>query len=326
MRDGEKQMQAGKAESRATTVRSAQVGGELTVPLAGSATHQHLLAVLATELSRFKTAPVIRVLDAGCGDGELISYLSVGLPIVLPGAQIEFYGFDVTDHGIQPREFLQAAVRLLSSRHSEICWEERIRPIASDEPWPFPDECFHAVISNQVLEHVFDHTLFMAETARVLVRGGFAAHVFPSKTCFWEPHLHLPGAHWITDRARLTAYIAWWSRHGVGKYRSHLRTTGVSVEEYSRQHADYLINFTNYLYESELFAIAHACKLEPSSRYFEQYFIQKCRRVFRRPPLLQYRKPGSPARNLGLGLLPWLASTTLFLEKAHVGEVQARAG
>jgi SAM-dependent methyltransferase len=51
--------------------------------------------------------------------------------------------------------------------------------IASDGSWPLPDEHFDVLLSTQVLEHVADLDLTLAETERVLKRGGCAVLSFP---------------------------------------------------------------------------------------------------------------------------------------------------
>jgi len=43
-----------------------------------------------------------------------------------------------------------------------------------NEPFPFDDETFDVVVSNQVIEHLHDTDNFVRETHRVLRRGGFA--------------------------------------------------------------------------------------------------------------------------------------------------------
>jgi hypothetical protein len=48
-----------------------------------SITHAHLLSVVHTEMSyRSVSGSVVRLLDAGCGDGELIIYLAKSLPLL----------------------------------------------------------------------------------------------------------------------------------------------------------------------------------------------------------------------------------------------------
>ena len=39
-----------------------------------SVTHQHLAAIINSELHRFRGKKLLRILDAGCGDGAVIIY------------------------------------------------------------------------------------------------------------------------------------------------------------------------------------------------------------------------------------------------------------
>jgi ubiquinone/menaquinone biosynthesis C-methylase UbiE len=56
------------------------------------------------------------------------------------------------------------------------------------EQLPFPDECFDAVIMNQVIEHVTDQRKVMGEAARVVRRGGVIYVACPNYLRFYEPH------------------------------------------------------------------------------------------------------------------------------------------
>ena len=87
---------------------------------AKSFTHLHLLAIINTELSRMSKIKTIRILDAGCGDGFLMAYLQEGIRILRPDINFEIYGFDVSDHGVQPSDFFSNATKMLSSKFPEI--------------------------------------------------------------------------------------------------------------------------------------------------------------------------------------------------------------
>src|SRR5437660_586807 len=130
---------------------------------ATSLTHQHLLSVLVTEADRFPNGSVVRILDAGCGDGVLMNYLmrnlrELNLPVVF-----ELYGFDVHDHGVQPEGYLLETVKNLSRQCPDVPWEERISSISESDPWPYRDRFFDVILSNQVVEHVHNHDAFFSE-------------------------------------------------------------------------------------------------------------------------------------------------------------------
>lgn len=81
-----------------------------------------------------------RVLDVGCGGKPYATWLSPGVT--------EYLGIDV-----EAGEAVDVVV-------------------ASDRPWPFQPDCFDAVLCTQVLEHVPDRAMLIAEISRVLKPGG----------------------------------------------------------------------------------------------------------------------------------------------------------
>src|SRR5688572_26245913 len=171
------------------------------LPRAASITHAHLMACLNTALCERRFGidqPVeLRILDAGCGDGELIAHISRSLQILHPGNKIDIYGFDVLDHGVQPREFMARTIAKLTATCPGIDWPERVAAIKLGDAWPFANDFFDVVISNQVLEHVSEPERFFRDHFRVLAPGGHAFHLFPLKHYVYEGHLLLPWVHRI---------------------------------------------------------------------------------------------------------------------------------
>lgn len=95
-------------------------------------------------------APAGSLLDLGCDDGARTSLYARAA-----GAS------DV--HGVEMVEARAAIAR-----------ERGISVVCADlgAPLPFADETFDAVVSNQVIEHLFDTDLLLAEAFRVLKPGG----------------------------------------------------------------------------------------------------------------------------------------------------------
>jgi SAM-dependent methyltransferase len=273
---------------------------------AKSTTHEHLLSVVATEAARFPKGSTVRVLDAGCGRGDLMTFLDAHLPRLRPELRFEVRGFEVTDHGRPNDRRLRSDIDCVSVR----------------DPWPYPDESCDVVISNQVLEHVGDPPHFFRELHRVLRTGGFSAHLFPLKHCFWEGHLHLPLAHRIRNRDLLRAYIRLASCLGLGRFPDHSRALGTTLDAFAEQHADFMIFFTRYLSYRQALELAQAHHLRGSFRYTGEYYGRVIRKkLFRRAPPLGY----NPRRS---ALADWLAvmfwrhaiGVTLFLEKINTYE------
>ena len=90
------------------------------------------------------------VLDAGCGDGAFLAFLNR-------------LSFRVT--GIELAEAAAARAR-------RRCPAADIQIASLEEPLPFDDESFDAVLFSEVLEHLFDVHGALAELNRVLKPGG----------------------------------------------------------------------------------------------------------------------------------------------------------
>jgi SAM-dependent methyltransferase len=94
--------------------------------------------------------PGLRVLDLGCGGGEFTAEIAA--------AGGEAIGAEVAE----------AAVALACRLHPDL--DFRLVPI--DGALPFGDEAFELVWASEVIEHVADTGLWLAEIRRVLVPGG----------------------------------------------------------------------------------------------------------------------------------------------------------
>jgi ubiquinone/menaquinone biosynthesis C-methylase UbiE len=103
-------------------------------------------------------APGDRVLDLGCGIGDL-------------AADLARAGAHVT-----AADVAQAALDRAARRHPEL----HLRLIAIDEPLPFDDGSFDAVWSSEVIEHVADTARWLSEVRRVLVPRGRVLLTTPS--------------------------------------------------------------------------------------------------------------------------------------------------
>jgi len=104
------------------------------------------------------TFPLGRLLDYGCGTGAMCVRIGPRC-----GAYV---GVDVdADRARQASAMLGAD----------------IRPISPDEPLPFEDESFDSAIILEVIEHVADERVVLAEIARVLKPGGRLLLTTPHK-------------------------------------------------------------------------------------------------------------------------------------------------
>lgn len=122
------------------------------------------------------------VLDFGCGAGRNVyEYRDAGF---------DAYGFDVTN-GVQLRDkedekFFKFALNGKPANVPDYAIN------GSSYEIPFENQFFDFMFSSQVLEHVMDYDLALAQMARVLRDGGIAIHVFPARYSLIEPHIFVP--------------------------------------------------------------------------------------------------------------------------------------
>jgi SAM-dependent methyltransferase len=122
------------------------------------------------------------VLDFGCGYG---------------GKTVEYARHARSVCGIEPHPVHIAQARAYaaaqdSAAEFRLCAQDRV---------PCPDSSFDAVLCHDVLEHVADPAVSLAEIARVLRPGGTAYIAFPPYDGALSHHLdyacRLPGLHWL---------------------------------------------------------------------------------------------------------------------------------
>ena len=282
-----------------------------------SITHQHLLSILNTELEACPERKKVRILDVGCGNGYLIYYLLSTFNTIYPTIDFEIFGFDVNDHGVQMEGYFKDTISLLSEHFPDTMWEKRLHLISRQDLWPYQNEYFDIIISNQVLEHVHDFDLFFSELYRTLCRGGISAHLFPLRHCLFEGHLKLPLVHKILNHDFMVSYIRSLSRIGLGKFKAHHKSTAISIEKYSEKHADYMNFFTNYLSVRELFKMVKKHSFRASFRYTGEFYSSKLRSLLNLKAKYKYNKHNrrSFVDWWAITLLKYVSSVTLILEK-----------
>jgi ubiquinone/menaquinone biosynthesis C-methylase UbiE len=90
----------------------------------------------------------------------------------------------------QSRKYAEA--RRVDEIEFKVCGQKEI---------PYPDEFFDIVLSHDVLEHVEDPRISIAEIRRVLRPGGLSVNVFPVYFGAMSHHLdyvaNVPGLHWV---------------------------------------------------------------------------------------------------------------------------------
>lgn len=115
--------------------------------------------------SRDKEVPV-RVLDAGCGDGINLHWLSKALQLI--GLEFDLYGLDYNGLRIDRATRIPQVNSVVN---------------ASLLAMPFDDQVFDLILCNHVLEHIDYDNLALAELRRLLSFNGLLILGVPNEGC-----------------------------------------------------------------------------------------------------------------------------------------------
>ena len=286
-----------------------------------SITHLHLYAIINTIVKHKYTQQgikVIRILDVGCGTGVLLSTLIKELPLKNPEISFEFYGLDVNDSHIQESGYFEKMILLLQSVDTKVAWQNNLKLISSHDHWPFEDDFFDIIFSNQVLEHVFDQELFLKEIHRTMKNHGYSFHLYPLKHYIYEGHLLIPFVHKFKSWTTTYYWIKWGIYLGFGTYGRH-KKAGLtsSVREFAKRHADYMAFEVNYQTARQIAVTARRCRLKISFDFTYLYYEQKLRSLFGLSPLEIYRPTDmcSSKNSFYFFFLKYVTGITLVLRK-----------
>lgn len=281
-----------------------------------SVTHAHLAYVLAAESKASSSSP-IRLLDAGCGNGELLVALHRHLP-ALTGRPVEVHGFDVSDARVQRSDFFSTAMSRLGEVAPDIDWSTRLHQVRSTDEWPFDQNTFDFVVSNQVLEHVSDLSHFLVNVHRVLKVGGTSVNLFPMRSSLVETHVGAPLVHRIKSddvRERVLARFAQLRLSRKGPMR---QAATQSPDDFGRTRSEYVATQTFYRSFSEIARFAHQAGLTASYRWTPQFYTTKLGYITGRDTSGLYRRTAAsvPVEALTFPGLSTVSSVTVCLTKS----------
>jgi SAM-dependent methyltransferase len=184
-------------------------------------------------LEKQETIGPLRVLDFGCGSGEVLR--------LLRQQGVECFGTDVFYEGTTTHD-IPAVHRLLET--------QVIRRIPEGGRLPFQDGWFDLIISDQVFEHVEDTETTVRELDRILKDEGTMLHHFPSKDVLREGHIHIPLAHRLPPNLLRFGYTLLLRTLGFGNHKS-----GRTRRDWTRWKLDWIDRYCFYRTRTEIEAI-----------------------------------------------------------------------
>jgi 2-polyprenyl-3-methyl-5-hydroxy-6-metoxy-1,4-benzoquinol methylase len=207
----------------------------------------------------FADKEIVTILEAGCGKGEFCLALSELLTENFPSIKFRIQGFDINER----------------PEHHEID-SSLVNLISENDNWPYTNNSFDIVMSNQVIEHVKNADFFLKELTRVMSIGGYSIHSYPVKEIIIEPHYFLPLVHWLDNWDFRRFIIKFFSKFGLGTFKKQLQN-GLTedLEKWANMHSDYTTNFTHYLNLNDYLLIAKRYGLRASCRFTHEYSVYR---------------------------------------------------
>ncbi len=286
-----------------------------------SITHLHIYAIINTIITyklKSNGKKYIRILDVGCGNGVLLSTLVKELPQRYSGLKLDFYGLDVDDSHVQEKDFFHKTLSLLFLTDPSVQWQKNVKLIRSETAWPFEDNFFDIIFSNQVMEHVFNQAFLLNEIKRTMQENGYSFHLYPLKHYIYEGHLLIPFVHKFKSWTSTYYWIKGTSYLGIGKYKTHKKEgLSTSIENFAERHADYLAYQVNYQTALEITKTAKACRLRSSFDFSSLYYKQKFLSLLRFRPLEIYKMKDIQSRknSFYFFFLKYISGITLLIRK-----------
>lgn len=198
-----------------------------------------------------KNSENVRVLDYGCGAGQIVKELRK--------RGINAFGCDVFYEGGDYSKDVDPAL-----------FESAIKRMEGEKPnIPFDNASFDFVINNMVMEHVPDLDNALGEIQRVLKHGGIVLSLFPDKSVWREGHCGVPFLHWFPKETHARIYYAAALRSlGFGS-----RKENKSILRWSREFCEWLDKWTHYRTQEEIHSIY--AKYFTELQHIEDYWLQQ---------------------------------------------------
>lgn len=176
-----------------------------------------------------KLPSTIRILDYGCGGGQIVK--------LLHESGFNAYGSDVFYEVGDYSELIEKEL-----------FENGTFKRITNNSIPFDSASFDIVINNQVIEHVEDLDAVLSEIHRVLKPGGKVLSLFPDKSVWREGLCGIPFLHWFPKKSKTRVYYAALIRAlGFGHHKA-----GKNILQWSQDFYEWLDRWTHYRSEKEI--------------------------------------------------------------------------
>ncbi len=179
----------------------------------------------------------IKILDYGCGAGQIIK--------ILQNNNINAFGCDVFYEGGDYSTDIDSSLMNTVIKRME------------NDSIPYNNNLFDFVINNQVMEHVENLDSVLAEIHRVLKPGGMVLSLFPDKGVWREGHCGIPFLHWFPKGTRPRVY-----------YALAYRTLGLGYHKENKTKMNWSEDFCQWLDDWTYYRSRHEIDLS-----YEKYFI-----------------------------------------------------
>lgn len=192
--------------------------------------YDKFLKVIINLSKNFKDKESIKILDWGCGKGELIDYLK--------NYNFNCYGVEISKFKMQEKN--------LEYKNNN----EKIFLININNKTHFESDSFDIIITNQVIEHIDNKDSFLLEINRILKKGGISYNILPAKYRINEVHLKMPFIHWFPKNIFRKYIIFFFS---LFKYNHWPECLNSEFKDKVNYYYNYSINKTFYLDANKLF-------------------------------------------------------------------------
>jgi len=167
-----------------------QLIDDLRIALVTNPEASKLFVILEYIKQLTKEEKSIRILDYGCGSGQLLTYLRL-------------LGYDNLT-GVDLRS--QEALNQVNTMHNNMGFGSDIFFTYDGVSLPFDDSSFDIILSQQVLEHVHNVEQYFSESKRVLSSGGKMLLEFPHRLVPFDTHTQMWFVHYFPSIVRDIIY------------------------------------------------------------------------------------------------------------------------